>query len=152
MSEVSIPLDSQGFLRRECPQCERHFKWHHGPVEPVPEDAPDPVEYFCPYCGESAPPDQWWTRDQVEFIQTTALRETLPEVEAELRRSLEPLGRTGILRAEVRSDAVNPPPPLFESDDMQGVASPCHSYEPIKILEDWSAPIHCLVCGKPFIV
>ena len=25
--EMSMPLDSDGFLRRECPTCEREFKW-----------------------------------------------------------------------------------------------------------------------------
>ena len=24
---VSLPLDSDGFLRRECPTCEREYKW-----------------------------------------------------------------------------------------------------------------------------
>lgn len=24
---VSIPLDDDGFLRRECPTCEQEFKW-----------------------------------------------------------------------------------------------------------------------------
>lgn len=31
MSEIpipmSLPLDKDGFLRRECPNCERQFKW-----------------------------------------------------------------------------------------------------------------------------
>jgi hypothetical protein len=26
---MSLPLDGDGFLRRECPKCERQFKWLH---------------------------------------------------------------------------------------------------------------------------
>ena len=26
---VPFPLDSEGFLRRECPSCRREFKWLH---------------------------------------------------------------------------------------------------------------------------
>jgi hypothetical protein len=31
--EMSMPLDSDGFLRRECPTCEREFKWFSTPEE-----------------------------------------------------------------------------------------------------------------------
>jgi hypothetical protein len=44
---VSFPLDSEGFLRRECPSCRREFKW-------LPQDETDPMPdegYCCPYCG-----------------------------------------------------------------------------------------------------
>jgi hypothetical protein len=32
------------------------------------------------------------------------------------------------------------------------VQSPCHPWEPIKIEEFWSGPIHCLVCGIQFAI
>ena len=34
---MEIPLDSDGFLRRECPTCEREFKWllHREPFQMV---------------------------------------------------------------------------------------------------------------------
>ena len=34
---MTIPLDSDGFLRRECPTCEREFKWR--PSEAEAEEA-----------------------------------------------------------------------------------------------------------------
>jgi hypothetical protein len=152
MGEIEFPLDGQGFLRRECPLCEREFKWHHGPTKGAPLDESEPVEYFCPYCGENAPLDQWWTKEQVEAIQATALQEAMPQLEEELRDALGPLNRTGFIHSEVHSDPLNPPPPMFESDDMVAVASPCHSHEPIKVEETWSGPLHCLVCGAAFTV
>jgi hypothetical protein len=150
MVEIELPLDGQGFLRRECPACEREFKWHNGPTEGMPDDAPDPDEYHCPYCGVPAGPDQWWTKEQVEAIQTTALSETMPQVERMLRDSLKPLNKSGLIQAEIKAEPVNPAPPLFEPDDMVAVASPCHPYEPVKILEGWQGPVFCLVCGEPF--
>ncbi len=30
---MTIPLDSDGFLRRECPTCEREFKWQPSEAE-----------------------------------------------------------------------------------------------------------------------
>jgi hypothetical protein len=44
MSEVqipmSVPLDSDGFIRRECPTCERELKWR--PTSEGEEGAPTP--------------------------------------------------------------------------------------------------------------
>ena len=43
-----------------------------------------------------------------------------------------------------------PPTPLVEPSDMVAVTSPCHPWEPVKVLEEWTEPLHCLVCGQPF--
>ncbi len=44
------------------------------------------------------------------------------------------------------------PGPLVEPPDMVAVVSPCHSWEPIKILENWDEAVHCLVCGQLFAI
>lgn len=150
--ELELPLDGQGFLRRQCPHCEREFKWHHGPTDWVPEEAVDPEEYFCPYCGGSAGGDEWWTEEQVQAIQEAALAEVMPNTAKALEDAVKPLSRSGIVTASVHYEPVNPPPPLDEADDMIAVASPCHPYEPVKIADGWSHPIHCLICGAAFVV
>jgi hypothetical protein len=152
MHEVEMPLDEQGFLRRECPICEREFKWHGGPINGATQDDFPADRYFCPYCGEAAPADQWWTRKQVEFIQQSLLHQVIPGIEETLRESMKGIEKGGWIRTEVRSDPVNPPVPLSESNDMTAVASPCHPYEPVKIVDDWTEPIHCLVCGARYVV
>src|SRR6266542_1308027 len=38
------------------------------------------------------------------------------------------------------------------SGSMIPVASPCHPYEPVKILDDSNAPLHCLVCGAQYAI
>jgi len=39
-------------------------------------------------------------------------------------------------------------PPLTEPDDMRRIDFACHPAEPVKVLESWSEPPHCLVCGS----
>ena len=48
---VSLPLDSEGFLRRECPTCEREFKWLPNLDENEETEPTAGGGYFCPYCG-----------------------------------------------------------------------------------------------------
>ncbi len=150
--ELELPLDSHGFLRRQCPHCEREFKWHHGPAGDVPDDAPDPDVYYCPYCGGSAGADEWWTEDQVEAIQSAAVYEAMPKLTRHLEEAVNPINRSGFLRASVRFEPKNPPPPMSERDDMVAVASPCHGYEPIKVDAEWVGVLHCLVCGERFVL
>ena len=39
------------------------------------------------------------------------------------------------------------PDSLIEPDDMVIIAGPCHSWEPVKVAEEATAPFYCLVCG-----
>ena len=151
---VKLPLDHDGFLRRQCPRCERCFKWFNGQTEDAPVELPGAKTYFCPYCGEESATDQWYTNEQVDYIQAIAAQEALKLVDQELQPSIDALNRTsgGLLKAELDIPYSNPPGPLVEPDDMVAVASPCHPHEPIKIVEAWDEPIHCLVCGELFRV
>src|SRR3989442_5829365 len=81
---VTLPLDSDGFLRRECPHCERQFKWHHGPANEEAETQADPTTYYCPLCGEPAGPDSWWTQEQIEYMQGIAMPAVLHSIQDEL--------------------------------------------------------------------
>jgi hypothetical protein len=40
------------------------------------------------------------------------------------------------------------PEPLTEDDDMRRIDFACHPSEPLKLLDDWRQPVHCLVCGQ----
>src|SRR4051812_38278202 len=84
-TSVGLPLD-EGFLRRECPHCERQLKWHHGPTESRPNDVPEPPVYVCPYCGGTATPDAWWTTEQLEYAQYFALADGARELETEMKK------------------------------------------------------------------
>lgn len=135
---VPIPADADNFLRRECPTCEQQFKWHLGPINDDAAAAPPPSEYYCPICGQPAPPDQWWTREQIAYAQARVM----PGV-------LERLANQTGLQIDAPPDV---PATMTEPNDMNIVVSPCHSYEPIKVPDDHGEPIYCLVCGEPFAV
>lgn len=151
--EVRLPLDSDGFLRRECPHCFQEFKWHHGSANEEAEAAEDPPAYHCPLCGQPAGHDSWFTQLQLDYLDGTAAPAVAQVMEHELEQMFKVASskhvrfeRTGHL------DAPEPPDPLIEPDDMVIVASPCHGYEPVKVLADHTGPLYCLVCGAAFAV
>jgi hypothetical protein len=151
---VSLPLDGDGFLRRECPTCEREFKWLHSEAEGADDDAePDVLAggYFCPYCAVQSPDGSWWTKPQLELVEAVAAREVLgPELER-LGRSADKVGRSsgGLIEARVKGELPEEPEPLQEEDDMRRVGFSCHPSEPVKVLDNWEKPVHCLLCGQP---
>lgn len=146
---MSLPLD-QGFLRRQCPHCNREFKWHSGSTEDRPEDASDPPFYHCPYCGEPAGHDDWWTEAQLAHAEQIMEGEGARMMNEEFQR-LALRHRKGFITMSVTPAPELPSPmPLVEPSDMIAVVPPCHPWEPIKILDEWTEPVHCLVCGEPF--
>jgi hypothetical protein len=67
---VSLPLDSDGFLRRECPTCEQEFKWFSHAEWDFNAETAD--QYLCPLCGLPAGLDSWWTPAQMEYARGVA--------------------------------------------------------------------------------
>lgn len=131
--EMSVPLDSDHFVRRACPTCDREFKWLHGPAAGVEGVAPQDGGYFCPYCGVQAPLSDWMTVAQAELATNIVARKAVgPMVE-----------RLGANWSYQPPDALDP---LTESDDMIRVELACHPSEPVKVL-DWDRPVFCLICG-----
>jgi hypothetical protein len=145
---VPLPLDSDGFLRRECPHCNQEFKWHNGSTDDRPDGEADPPVYHCPRCGLSAAPDQWWTQEQIAFIQESMSGPVLREVSDQLEKVFQ--GVKGLTYKRGQLDEPEPPASLQEPNDMIIVASPCHFWEPVKVPEEATARVYCLVCGEPF--
>jgi hypothetical protein len=149
---VPLPLDSDGFLRRECPTCEREFKWLHSQGEdPSDNDQEHPTGgYFCPYCAVQAPDGSWWTKAQLEFVEAVGVREFVgPELDR-LSRSVRDIGSSsdGLIEATFEAELPEEPAPLREEDDMRRVEFACHPSEPVKVLDEWSMSVHCLLCGE----
>lgn len=139
---VPIPLDSDGFLRRNCPKCSQKFKWHYGATDARPDDFNDPPVHFCPICGQASEPSDFITNDQAEFATGYAMLPALQELKAELEQS----------GFGFEIDSTDAPDPLVEPDDMMMIAPPCHEWEPLKVPEGSSAPYYCLLCGQPFAI
>jgi hypothetical protein len=141
---MSVPLDSDGFLRRECPTCEREFKWKHAEDDEQATPAPE-GGYYCPYCAVQASAASWWTQAQTEAAQAAAFDQV---VKPELDKFGDLVTNSGLLEVEVSTPEPERPPGLKEVDDMRLTSFECHPAEPIRVLEDWERPVHCLICGQ----
>ncbi len=146
---MSLPLDSDGFLRRACPTCEREFKWLAAADEEEEADAPD-GGYFCPYCAIQAPADAWFTTAQVELAETIVGREVIGPMLDDFSRDLKNIGHQsgGMIDFTVTRDDAEEMEPLVEEDDMRRVDFECHPAEPVKVLEEWDRAVHCLMCAQ----
>src|SRR6266511_1656028 len=109
---MSLPLDGDGFLRRERPTCEREFKWLPSPDPEADEDAvadiagaaEAPESYFCPYCAVTAPTDAWLTKAQVAVVDEVIQREFIDPELGKLQRRIDQLNRSsgGLIGIEAR--------------------------------------------------
>jgi hypothetical protein len=144
---MSLPVDSDRLLRRECPTCERELKWQTSADADDETPAPD-GGYYCPYCGIQGPPDAWWTKEQLEHAKTIVFREAVaPELE-KLRRSVNGASSGGFVSISMTGgEAPALPAENAEDDGMRRVDFSCHD-EPVKILESWDRPVHCPICGQ----
>lgn len=143
---VSLPLDADGFLRRECPNCEREFKWLPSTdSDLVPEEG-----YCCPYCGQRASDDAWLTRGQRRVVEAAVDENVILPQLRQLQDSLAGLGAAsgGLLEVKVEHDKPLRPGRLTEPNDMKRIVFECHPREPVKVLEEWTETVHCLICGR----
>jgi hypothetical protein len=93
---IPIPRDDEGMLGRECPQdtCLGYFK-----IKPGTGLTGDNLPCHCPYCGHVDGPDRFWTRDQIEYAKSIALRKITDAFRADLKRlefDHKPQGAFGI--------------------------------------------------------
>ena len=148
---VSIPLDSDGFLRRECPHCQREFKWFDGQTEGTPDDWQSPDQHFCPYCGEPSDADDFMTQAQSAYVTSYAGQHAAEFVQGELENMLRGFNSgSSFLKMSVEMKEAPLPSPLSEPDDMDAIEPPCHSFEPLKVLDASAGPFFCLVCRSAF--
>ena len=82
--KISVPIepDDQGFMGRECPEsaCEGYFK-----IKPGTGLAGPDLQCHCPYCGHAGPPGEFWTKEQLEYAKSIALRQFTNALRADLK-------------------------------------------------------------------
>lgn len=68
---IDIPLDADGYLGRECPQkdCEGYFK-----IRPTTSKRAEGGSLHCAYCGHCGRMDSFWSKAQIEYAKSIALR------------------------------------------------------------------------------
>lgn len=99
---IEIDPDDNGFTGRECPQeaCQSYFKVEFG-TGLEGEDLP----CICPYCGHSGDPDSFWTRTQLEYAESVALREVLGDFDKALKRLERRPRRGSMLSLEIKVES-----------------------------------------------
>lgn len=80
---IRIPADERGFTGRECPQpgCEGYFK-----IELGTGLEGEGLPCYCPYCGHAAGHDQFWTKEQIEYAKSVAMRRVTDAVHKDLKK------------------------------------------------------------------
>lgn len=59
---VSMPSDEDGYLGRECPACEQHFRMATDDYDALPDD----LELWCVYCGHKDDHSDFMTQQQFD--------------------------------------------------------------------------------------
>lgn len=141
--DLKISLDSEGFVRRECPKCEREFK-----LQTLEKDFQTPPvknsgEVTCPYCKHRSSADQWWSKNQVKYINDMqsffAFNFITPKA-LKIKSTPFVTVKTTITQTE---EPIMP----SEIDDMKRISITCCERD-IKILENWNGDIVCPDCSK----
>jgi hypothetical protein len=97
-NRISIPIqpDAEKFTGRECPnlECEGYFKVEFG-TGLKEKDVP----CHCPYCGYIAQHDKFWTKEQIEYAKSIALKTVSDALRKDLKKlefDYKPRGSFGI--------------------------------------------------------
>jgi hypothetical protein len=172
---LSFPLDEDGFFRRGCPLCHKEFKVLLEKEEltdlaqkgidsfmleekeketNLAKSESSGTEFVCPYCGQRAPSDSWWTQEQLAYVGIVAKNIMAKIVNENLIR---PLKRTfqrsssGIVSIRFEGKEMEQQEPWIspEVNDLEIFDLPCCQRK-IKIEENWQGKVYCFFCGFPY--
>lgn len=82
--QISFPTDGNGYTGRECPSCEQYFKVKFGTGLPI-------SYHICPYCGHTDDGNQFFTKDQVKYVQSVIGKKMVEPLINNLRKSFKRL-------------------------------------------------------------
>jgi hypothetical protein len=147
----AFPRDSDGFMSRECPECEGRFKVEvddeAGGSDLSDEEAlaaAEAMQRYCPLCHAVVDGNKWWTPEQIEYAASAVSA----VVQSKFQDMLEDTARQSRGILEFRRGAVPAvPAPPEETDGMLMVVPPCHEDDRLKVPDDWTAEVACHRCG-----
>lgn len=108
--------------------------------------------YFCPLCGKPSGLDSWWTAAQLNYGYGSAGEAIDQAVKDAVTEAFKGVRGLAYKANPSFTLGIETPDPLIEPDDMVIVEPPCHSNEPLKVPEDSTERLHCLICGTAFSV
>lgn len=159
-SDVQLPHDAEGFIRRCCPKCTRHFKLHTSSEEDAlvqnvfhhflshanPDELPEVRERFCPYCGHSGDGAEFLIASHRSWIESCA-DALAGEVRYEVLHQVERrLGDNPFVTFVVLPPGPHRSNPGVEPNDLRREPMLCCRQE-IKILPSWRSGLFCPHCG-----
>lgn len=175
---IGLPLDTDQFLRRECPLCFRQFKLEtdeedrqsliereleayllqeglelRAETADVAAEEGKEEELWCPYCGQTASKDQWWTQEQIEYIRIFGYNIMAQIMNEQFIRPMKRKfsGRQkGLISFRFEGKEMEYQEPWIspEPDDMTIHGIPCCGLR-VKLENDWAGTVYCYRCGFP---
>jgi len=166
-----IPLDEEGFLRRQCPFCARQFKII--PPKDQLVDGSNKCEYsymieeegsdetsapyyeeqvmYCPYCGQSTQVEDWFTDEQRNYFKALLEQEAIEMINEDFIKPMKRRSRSALSKGshfkmewhELKTKTVQMSP---EKNDMRVFVLPCCNQK-IKINDNWQDTVCCVFCG-----
>jgi len=104
---INIPLDDEGMIGRECLKCKKYFKLKLGTG--LPSDY-----CHCPYCDYEGKADTFWTKAQIDYAESIAIKEAFNKVINpslnKLEKSfkdLERSSRNSLIQFKVKTSGMN---------------------------------------------
>jgi hypothetical protein len=104
---VTIPLDENGMMGRECLECEQYFKLKPG-------TGIETDHCHCPYCDYEGNADTFWTQSQLEYARSIAMQQAFDKiVKPQLDKltnsfkQLERSSRNSLIQFKVKSSGSN---------------------------------------------
>lgn len=96
---ISINPDEEGFIGRECPKCEDYFKVKFGTGLPN-------KYHICPYCNYKGNNNEFFTKEQIEYAKSVAVKKAVGPIFDNFHKSLKKLEtstRGGFIQIKVHT-------------------------------------------------
>lgn len=167
---VKVPIDDDSALRRECPYCNKEFKFvlKKGELEDIIQKGLNSFmldsglveqndelsdgakeEQYCPYCGQKAPLNQWWTKEQQEYFKIYVKNIAARIInENFIKQMKSQFSGNGLIKFEGKEIEEDEPWISPETNDMKMFELPCCNLK-IKVVENYLGTIYCPYCGFP---
>lgn len=140
-SELSIPLDDEGYVSLTCPYCHERFKLKGNDFNDE-----SIYELFCPYCGLKAFPKEFYTDDvidQVKVIGKNYAVDAINQFTKDLERIFKNTDNVTFTRGrEIEKENLKE---MIEPPDLQIQYLKCCKRE-IKIFKTTNL-VYCPFCG-----
>ncbi len=78
---IPIPQASDGYLGRECPECDQYFK-----ITPGTGLTGVDLQCHCPYCGHAAAPNQFFTKAQIAYARSVVINKVTGALIKDMKR------------------------------------------------------------------